>query len=173
MSHHASTRLFYFLQYKSWKYSFDFTFRHKFAFHDAFIISSQRELLIFIFCWYNLFVSFWSVAMILVENHRSLEFESNDFVMNIGGILRFHMLDFRISTIRIRSKYDDQSSFHTKIFLWLFSFALLFMSILHWILFELLSVLKQHATFRRDLRRKERGWVFYWLILVKKYFGVL
>ena len=100
MSHHASTRLFYFLQYKSWKYSFDFTFRHKFAFHDAFIISSQRELLIFIFCWYNLFVSFWSVAMILVENHRSLEFESNDFVMNIGGILRFHMLNSMISSIR-------------------------------------------------------------------------
>ena len=126
--------------------------------------------------------------MILVENHRSLEFESNDFVMNIGGILRFHMLDSMISSIRSkiqvcwilgsvpsgpRSKYDDQSSFHTKIFLWLFSFALLFMSILLWILFELLSVLKQHATFRRDLRRKERGWMFYWLILVKKYFGVL
>ena len=135
MSHHASTRFFYFLQYKIIEIFFDFTFRHKFAFHDAFIISSQRELLIFIFCWYNLFVSFWSVSMILFENQRSLEFESNDFVMNIGGILRFHMLDFRISFIRSkiqvywilgsipsgpRSKYDDQSSFHTKIFLWLF-----------------------------------------------------
>ena len=59
--------------------------------------------------------------MILVENHRSLEFESNDFVMNIGGILRFHMLDSRISSIIIRPKCDDHSSFHTKIFgiLWI------------------------------------------------------
>ena len=63
--------------------------------------------------------------------------------------------------------------FIQKYFFDFFSFALLFMSILLWILFELLSVLKQHATFRRDLRRKEGGWVFYWLILVKKYFGVL
>ena len=51
------------------------------------------------------------------ENHRILGFESNDFIMNIGGILRFHMLDSRISSIRIRPKYDDHSLFHTKIFL--------------------------------------------------------
>ena len=62
--------------------------------------------------------------------------------------------------------------FIQKYFFDFFSFALLFMSILLWILFELLSVLKQHATFRRDLRRNEGGWVFYWLILkleTKKY----
>ena len=37
------------------------------------------------------------------ENHRILGFESNDFIMNIGGILRFHMLDSRISSIWLES----------------------------------------------------------------------
>ena len=123
-------------------------------------------------CWESSLLRIW-IQWFCYEYRWNIKIPYVEFYDQFHQVQDPSMLDSRI-----KHQVQDPSMminhrFIQKYFFDFFSFALLFMSILLWILFELLSVLKQHATFRRDLRRKERGWVFYWLILVKKYFGVL